>query len=344
MKLYYTDKDNNVVGPVTREQLQRLVDSDTLPPTTQVCQHGSEEWHPIGKLIHRTQRVATSPQPQNSQQRITQHSTAATPRQTTPTSPAALFFAVLLAIVVGGGLLFFGWKYFVREQSPKPFTLPTTASAPKSSGPIFERKGMLEGEVFIVTKGGQNYKLGLVPVTLYPLETVMPFIEEKTKFAKAELARLSPLIDAAKADMDQKYAKKNAAFDAELRVSYDSPNRKALQAALEQARNTHYEAQNAYYRLLDERSKLMSGGFYFEKLPQPISATQTNSDGKFKLEVPTNGGFVIAANGRRSVGDRTERYYWLIRLSLDGASAKTIMLSNNNLSSEGSPDSLIVTN
>ena len=99
----------------------------------------------------------------------------------------------------------------------------------------------------------------------------------------------------------------------------------------------------AYYNLLHEQDKFVSGAFYFDGLPQPLVTTQTSSDGKFTIEIPTKGNFAMAANARRTVGDSTENYYWLIKVSLDGAAKRAIMLSNNNLTSEGSSDSLITT-
>jgi hypothetical protein len=207
-------------------------------------------------------------------------------------SPLVLFFAVFLAIVCGGGLLF-GWDYFIREKNAKPYTLPAPVTTESPAESVFERNGMLDGEVFIVTKGGQNYKLGLVSVGLYPLSAVKEYVDQKAKDANAELARLAPLLDSAD--------------------------------------------------LLEKSLNVSSGDYYFHDLPQPITATQTNSDGRFQIELPTKGDFVVAAQAHRTVGNWVERYYWLLKISLDGSQSKTIMLSNNNLSSERSPDQLIHT-
>ena len=251
-------------------------------------------------------------------------------------SPVVLFLSVFVAMILAGGLLLLGWQYFIREHSPKPFTLPTSTSS-KSGGPVFASKGVLEGEVFIVAKDAQNYKLGLVPVALYSLDTLKPYIDEKTKEANAELSRLKPLIDAAKAEMDRKDAAEHSAFEARLN-DYSDPNREAAHTRAVEQDTT---AQTAYFTLLGDRDKVSSADFYFAELPQPIVATQTDSDGRFKIELPTKGQFVVAAIAQRSIGKSVEHYYWLLKVSLDGSSIKTIMLSNNNLSSEGSPDSLI---
>jgi hypothetical protein len=256
-------------------------------------------------------------------------------------SPVVLFLSVFLAMIFAGGLLLLGWQYSIREHSPKPFTLPTSTSS-ESAAPILASKGVLEGEVFIVTKGGQNYKLGLVPVALYSLDTLKPYIDDKTKEGSAELSRLKPLIDAAKAEMDRKDAAEHSAFKATV-DDYSDPTRSALEVAYTRAVHQYAVAQGAYYALLGDRDKVLSADFYFAELPQPIVTTQTDSDGRFKIELPTKGRFVVAASAQRSVGESVEHYHWLLKVSLDGSSIKTVMLSNNNLSSEGSPDSLIPT-
>ncbi len=48
------------------------------------------------------------------------------------------------------------------------------------------KEGQLTGEVFIVTRGGQNVRLGLVEVRAIPAETLTPFIIAKMAPAKEE--------------------------------------------------------------------------------------------------------------------------------------------------------------
>lgn len=61
----------------------------------------------------------------------------------------------------------------------------------------------LSGEIFIVTKGAQSIKLGLVTVGLIPLETLTPHLNAKKEAGAKELARLDPLIEATKAERDR---------------------------------------------------------------------------------------------------------------------------------------------
>jgi len=86
-----------------------------------------------------------------------------------------------------------------------------------------------------------------------------------------------------------------------------------------------------------------SGTFYFSYLQNPIQTAETDADGRFVIEVPQQGAFVIAAQGQRSVGDSTERYYWLQPVSLGGQQKFSQNLSNNNLTSTTGTSSLILT-
>lgn len=44
MNFYFTNENAESVGPVSREQLQKLVDAGVPPPDSQACYEGSEEW------------------------------------------------------------------------------------------------------------------------------------------------------------------------------------------------------------------------------------------------------------------------------------------------------------
>jgi|SRR5438132_4745352 len=85
-----------------------------------------------------------------------------------------------------------------------------------------------------------------------------------------------------------------------------------------------------------------SGAFYFAYFQFPIQTAETDADGKFAIEVPKTGRFVIAAQAQRSVGDHTEHYYWLQPVSPESGQ-RIQNLSNNNLTSTTGTSSLIHT-
>jgi hypothetical protein len=103
------------------------------------------------------------------------------------------------------------------------------------------------------------------------------------------------------------------------------------------------EARQRDNDLLKQQAFYYSGSFYFSHLPSPIQTAETDVDGKFMIEVPRTGKFVIAVKGERSVGQETEKYYWLEPVSLEGQRQRVQNLTNNDLTSTTGTSSLILT-
>jgi hypothetical protein len=70
----------------------------------------------------------------------------------------------------------------------------------------------------------------------------------------------------------------------------------------------------------DKSDFYRSGAFYFSYLQNPIQTAETDAEGKFVMNVPKQGSFVLGAKAERYVGrtfigeipiDRTEHYYLL---------------------------------
>jgi hypothetical protein len=113
--------------------------------------------------------------------------------------------------------------------------------------------------------------------------------------------------------------------------------REAREAA-EKTRDAAQEKLDFYY----------SGAFYFSFLYSPIQAVETDADGKFAIQVPKTGSFVIAAKAERYITQInskfiTEHYYWLQPISLNGEQQGVQNLSNKNLTSTTGSSSLIHT-
>jgi len=81
------------------------------------------------------------------------------------------------------------------------------------------REGEVQGSVFIVTNGAENYKLGLVKITAIPEVEIKPFIENKKSLIGTETAKLRNDLDSIKA----RIATAQANYD-ELKRNYDLLN------------------------------------------------------------------------------------------------------------------------
>jgi hypothetical protein len=98
-----------------------------------------------------------------------------------------------------------------------------------------------------------------------------------------------------------------------------------------------------YNDVNDKMQFYYTGAFYFTFLEAPIESTQTDADGKFTMQVPKTGAFIIAAQAERTIGEKTEHYYWVQPVSLGGQQQLTQNLANNNLTSTSGSPSVIHT-
>ena len=90
-----------------------------------------------------------------------------------------------------------------------------------------------------------------------------------------------------------------------------------------------------------QQKTLCSAAPYFENLPQAIASAKTDADGRFKIAIPDDDrDIVLVAKSQRQVFNAVENYYWMVRAK---PSDSNVTLSNDNLTSSGSADSVLTT-
>ncbi len=203
----------------------------------------------------------------------------------------------------------------------------------------------IDGAVFIVTKGGESYKLGLVELMFFNDAELRQKLEARKTDQTNELKLLQPAHQVALANVEmlkKKYDAAEAAWfeltsndqlKAQLKVQYDAAHKEWL-AAVNVEGNTAAAVRDS-----------LSGRFFFKELPTPVASTKTDADGHFKITLPKTGSYCIAAQASRSVGNKQESYFWVLPLEFDSTTGKaTISLNNDNTASSGNKLSLIQTN
>jgi hypothetical protein len=182
--------------------------------------------------------------------------------------------------------------------------------------------------------------------------------KEKAKTAEADLKRSLEQFEAAEQRAAQSYqsATKGTLSGQIFVATQGAENYKfgAIQVALF-ARNSidmlipalkNY-ADSKIQQQTNKSDFYRSGAFYFSLLKSSIQTAESDADGRFRIELPRNGNFVIAAQAERSVAGYPagykEHYYWLQPVSLDGQQERTQNLSNKNLTSTTGTSSLILT-
>lgn len=311
----YIARDGESLGPYSEEQLREYVKAGIFRPDELACFEGRDNWRPIKDVFPpRMAKIAIPAPTQTIEPRRTEEAKLAGSKKDRSTSLG--FLTAFGGVFAAGLALMLVWHFlFASRSTTASSTTVAVAPARQTAADLFTAKGHLNGEIFIATQGGTAYKLGAVEVGLYKLERIKPTIERTKGNISTLLAALDPGVEAARANKDAK--------DKTAQYGYDS------------------QAHDEYIRLLEKREAVTDGENYLTSLPGADAVTETNADGKFAIELPTRGEYAIVAKAQRSVGKDTEHYYWIIKVGLDGADQKTVMLTNNNLYGHKSGDSLI---
>jgi hypothetical protein len=119
--------------------------------------------------------------------------------------------------------------------------------------------------------------------------------------------------------------------------------RKAAAKKAESQKIALNDAVDAYNRAIKPQQDLIwqYESLCISSLPMPISSVKTDADGRFRLQVPRTGEFVLVATASREFGGGSESYIWAVVDSLDGKDSKQVFLSNDNLAQAYSPESVI---
>lgn len=230
-------------------------------------------------------------------------------------------------------------------------------------------KGTLSGQIFVATNARDNIRLGAQYIALFPFDGVNILLAGLHEFADVKADRLQIDISAAEEEEEQaklaEQAAKSAVDQAKAAVQQADATerrdrelyrtgigssdgvtainaakeagvtaRKDLDAAREaenQARNAVNMARRKIDSLSEEQAYYYSDDFWFSLLQSPIQIAETDAEGKFELQLPRIGKWVIAAHGQRMTRNTIESYYWLQPVSLDGQNKRVQNLNNNNL-------------
>jgi hypothetical protein len=211
-------------------------------------------------------------------------------------------------------------------------------------------QGDLNGEVFIVTEGGQSIKLGLVEVRAIPEQDARDFVAKKREIAAARQSKLEPGLgsarrewEAAQAVVMEQSSKARLVFKAYLADIMSRTKKRAYEEASAreaEARKVAAAKSSILEPLAAEYSWFNSSEYYFEGLPPGTVTCKTNADGEFTLRLRKGAKHALAAKARRKVIDDEETYFWFVWVSLDGKATRTL-LSNDNLLPSGGTQSVV---
>lgn len=164
------------------------------------------------------------------------------------------------------------------------------------------REGELRGDIFIVTNGAANIKLGLVEVSAIAEKDMNDFLVNRSKVVDTEIARTQEEYDTIKAQFDEAngqylQARKWAQEEEFRNLSGGdfswSDARRALDKAtvLDEIRPKLDSAELAL-------AYARSAAPWFEGMPKAIITASTDGDGQFSMKLPRSGKFAIVPTPR----------------------------------------------
>ena len=212
----------------------------------------------------------------------------------------------------------------------------------------------LDGEVFIVTKGGENVRLGLVTVQAISEDKIKEFIVKKSSESKTEIEKLQNEIKKAEielADAEKVAKSSEKERDRRFTILLNSLASRKANNYHKDAVKIHESKLNILFvkrknldALKSKQNYYGSAAFYFNGLPDPTTSAKTDADGRFTLFISRARRVALAARASRQVSNKKEEYYWLVWVSLDEKPPGNIFLSNDNMTDVGAKDSVITTN
>ena len=206
-----------------------------------------------------------------------------------------------------------------------------------SCGAAHTHTATISGQVFIVTQGRENVKLGLVSIGLYAERVIRGHLLRRAQAVPGERARLMREADelqrsriaAAKVGLAQAKARSERLLLAYIHEPGQPRGYAQREAVVAQAEAELRAAERAGDSLRAQLARLPSPAFYLQEMPTPLQETQTDADGRFEFAVPDTTRYVLVAHTERVVPlGGVEKYSWIVPV---GADEKRVLLSNNNL-------------
>jgi sulfatase modifying factor 1 len=213
---------------------------------------------------------------------------------------------------------------------------------------LAQAKRDLEGQVFIVTKGSENVRLGLVPIWVLGDAEMKALAKQAMELANA--AAQKQKVEQAVKDLRELEAKAEKEFSSAGAQKVKAASSEEMQALLKSVESVSALAERGAKLLekIDQQKRGIDSGEIFSRvmlgselavkmligmLSEKESDVESDADGKFKLSHDNSSGWVVAYS-QRTVGrvgqsdlQNLEQYYWVVELPQKKAQ---LFLSSHN--------------
>jgi len=213
---------------------------------------------------------------------------------------------------------------------------------------IAQAKRDIEGQVFIVTKGGENVKLGLVPIWVIGESEMKGLAKQAVELADAAALKKKLVEENKKLqEIEDKAVKELTESGAQKVKAAASEERQAMAKKFEPF-STAAERGVKLIEKVDKQKRGLDFGEVFSRgmlgsefatkiliglMAEKESDVESDADGRFKVSVDNGPGWAIAY-GQRTLGkigqtdiQNSELYYWVVELP---QKKSQLFLSSNN--------------
>lgn len=184
----------------------------------------------------------------------------------------------------------------------------------------------VSGQVFVVTKGRENVKMGLVHIHAVTAEQLAPIAAELLKNYKQQDLKERQALAQQVADLAAL-----SQFETELGAlqpaGLDLPGFRAWREESAQRRSWSFVTARDTVST-DSAATLAMRAILFVRLP--VAVGKTDADGRFNLNLKSSPKVWLLAQAERITGKDTERYFWAHAVK-DGRDTNPVLLANDSL-------------
>lgn len=204
---------------------------------------------------------------------------------------------------------------------------------------------LIEGEVFIKTKGGTNIKLGLVQINITPLND-QDNIDLSAELINSHNQYKKLMLDVITLENDRLFNPDSLIEKLEDRIKNDDDTYNLF---LRINKSNGWDEDKEWYenqveKLKKTRSMLDIANNIIKNEKEKLYKTAetgmvnytTDGDGKFITELKKGNNYLLTARASRVVFDKTEYYEWITFIDANKIGGKIILSNNNDISWPGS--------
>lgn len=215
-----------------------------------------------------------------------------------------------------------GWVGFRVFQRYIPEGKAVTAYIPQA---VYDPQVTVKGEVFVVTNGAQNIRLGRIAVSAYEPQIIREHLQSRNKMqvaALTEMLKRATTIYTKYKETEEQLAKANDYYWQRHGTWDEERAGKAVKDLKDRIESLNLQTKE----IAEETEELNGHNFLFRQMPPTDYSAMTDSDGKYQLKVPKNRSLVVVAYGKYL----KEELIWMMPIPTPKGDVIEMTLSNDN--------------